>query len=325
MDDSLNNKPTYNSTGKLNNYLNKMEGLMVIAALPAYNEERSIAKLILKIKKKVDQVIVVDDGSTDATAEIAEALGATVLKHPQNLGYGAAIKTCFGAARELDADAMVILDADEQHNPDDIPLLLEKIKEGNDVVIGSRFLKDNEIPKIRKFGIGILNLAMRWAGVKVSDCQSGFRAYSKKAITEIDPQEQGMSVSSEILSQAKSKNLKISEVPIICNYDVESPSTENPFIHGLSVLLSIIRLIEFSRPLHFFGLIGLFFLGTGVGFGVWVLKSFNSTGSLPLGPTLIMTLLVLLGIFTLYTGIILHSIARLWLEKRPRDKSGHSI
>ncbi|MBW2005444.1 MAG: glycosyltransferase, partial [Deltaproteobacteria bacterium] len=274
--------------------------------------------------KKIDQVIVVDDGSSDATAEIAEALGVKVLKHPQNLGYGAAIKTCFKAARKLNADAMVILDADEQHNPDDIPFLLNKIKEGSDIVIGSRFLENSKMPTYRKFGIDILNLAMRWAGVKVSDCQSGFRAYSKKAIREIDLQEEGMSISSEILYQAKGKNLKISEVPIVCNYAVENPSSENPLVHGLTVLLSIVRLIEFSRPLQFFGLIGIPLFGAGVAFGVWVLRSFNSTGSLPLGPTLIMTLLVLLGIFTLYTGIILHSIARLWSEKKSGDKNGHS-
>jgi len=298
--------------------------MKIIAALPAYNEEHSIAKLILKIKKKVDRVIVVDDGSTDATAEIAEALGATVLRHLQNLGYGTAIKTCFKAAKELNADAMVILDADAQHNPDDITSLLDKLKEGYDIVIGSRFLGNSKIPKYRKFGIGILNLAMRWDGVKVSDCQSGFRAYSKKAITEIDLHEKGMSVSTEILSQAKNKDLKISEVPIVCNYDVENPSTENPFVHGLSILLSIIRLIEFSRPLQFFGPIGISLFGAGIGFGIWVLKSFNFTGSIPLGPTLIMVLLILLGIFTLYTGIILHSVARLWLEKKTEDKSNYS-
>ena len=297
----------------------------IVAAIPAYNEEKTIAKIILGARKKVDEVIVVDDGSIDSTAEIAEALGAKVVKHRENLGYGAAIRTCFETAKKLNVDAMVILDADGQHNPDEIPSLLEKIKEGDDVVIGSRFVeKNNKMPKYRKFGIGIINLAMRWAGVKVSDSQSGFRAYSKKAIKQIELKEKGMSVSAEILSQAKEKNLKISEVPINCNYDVEEPSTENPLVHGLSVLLSIIRLIEFSRPLQFFGIIGLSFFCGGIAFGIWALKIFNATRTLPLGLTLIMTLLVLLGIFTLYTGIILHSIARLWSEKGPENKSGHS-
>ena len=132
----------------------------IVAVIPAYNEEKTIAKIILGARKKVDEVIVVDDGSIDSTAEIAEALGAKVVKHRENLGYGAAIRTCFETAKKLNVDAMVILDADGQHNPDEIPSLLEKIKEGDDVVIGSRFVeKNNKMPKYRKFGIGIINLA----------------------------------------------------------------------------------------------------------------------------------------------------------------------
>lgn len=284
----------------------------IIAAIPAYNEEKTIAKVVLRARKKVDRVIVIDDGSADATSDIAEALGALVFKHEKNLGYGSAIKTCFGAAKKLNTDIMVILDGDGQHNPNEIPSLVKKIKEGFDVVIGSRFLKKNKIPKYRKFGINILNLAIRRAGVNVNDCQSGYRAYSKKAIEQIHLKENGMSASTEILLQAQANGLRFCEVPIGCDYGVDHPSTRNPLTHGVSVLVSILRHIEFSRPLQFFGLIGILFLGGGIVMGTWVLRNFNASGSLPFGPTCIMFLLVLLGVFTIYVGIILHAMARLW-------------
>ncbi len=288
----------------------------IIAAIPAYNEEKTIAKVVLSAKKEVDRVVVIDDGSKDATSEIAEALGAVVFGHKENLGYGAAIQTCFKAVKELNGDIMVILDGDGQHNPGEIPPLVKKIREGFDVVIGSRFLKKNTIPKYRKFGIKILNKAIRRAGVNTNDCQSGYRAYSKKAIEQIHLKENGMAASAEILLQAQVKGLKFCEVPIDCDYGVVHPSTQSPLSHGVIVLVSILRHIEFSRPMQFFGLIGILFLGGGIVMGIWVLRNFNASGSLPLGPTLIMFLLVLLGVFTMYIGIILHAMARLWSREK---------
>ena len=288
----------------------------IMAAIPVYNEEKTIAKVVLRAKKKVDRVIVIDDGSADATSDIAEALGALVFKHEKNLGYGSAIKTCFEAAKKLNTDIMVILDGDGQHDANEIPSLVRKIKEGFDVVIGSRFLKKNTIPKYRKFGINILNVVIHRAGVDVNDCQSGYRAYSKKAIEQIHLKENGMSASAEILWQVQAKGLKLCEVSIACDYSVEHPSTQNPLTQGVTVLVSILRHIEFSRPMQFFGLIGILFLGGGIVMGTWVLRSFNASGSLPLGPTLIMFLLVLLGVFTIYVGVMLHAMARLWSREK---------
>ncbi|GAH92556.1 unnamed protein product [marine sediment metagenome] len=288
---------------------------MILAALPAYNEERSIAKVIIKTKKKVDRVIVVDDGSSDATGEIGEALGATVIRHRENLGYGAAMRTAFEAARELNATTMVMLDADGQHDPKEIPLLLKKIEEGFDIVIGSRLIGKAKIPRYRRYGISILNFAMRRAYVNVTDSQSGYRAYSRKALDQIHPTEDGMSAGVEILLQARTYGLKIYEVPIKCDYSVGKPFSKNPLSHGVSVLMSILRHVELSRPLLFFGLIGIILLAAGIALGAWVLRVYTSRGFLPFGPTLLMMLLVILGIFTLYTGIILHSVARLWSKK----------
>lgn len=288
---------------------------MILAALPAYNEERSIAKVIIKTKKKVDRVIVVDDGSSDATGEIGEALGVTVIRHRENLGYGAAMRTAFEAARKLNATTMVMLDADGQHDPKEIPLLLKKIEEGFDIVIGSRLIGKAKIPRYRRYGISILNFAMRRAYVNVTDSQSGYRAYSRKALDQIHPTEDGMSAGVQILLQARTYGLKICEVPIKCDYSVGKPFSKNPLSHGVSVLMSILRHVELSRPLLFFGLIGIILLAAGIALGAWVLRVYTSRGFLPFGPTLLMMLLVILGIFTLYTGIILHSVARLWSKK----------
>lgn len=156
---------------------------LTIAAMPAYNEAHVIAEVILGCKKYVDNVIVVDDGSSDNTAEVAKSAGGYVVKHEVNKGYGAALKSCFKLAREFNADVMIIMDSDGQHNPDEIPRLLEPLKHGADLVIGSRFINGNgkNVPAYRKVGMKILDIATYLAGgILVTDSQSGFRAYGKK-------------------------------------------------------------------------------------------------------------------------------------------------
>lgn len=291
---------------------------MIVAAIPAYNVESSIAKVVLRTRQKVERVIVIDDGSIDSTGEISEALGATVIRHRKNLGYGAALRTAFKTARELNATAMVMLDADGQHDPKEIPLLLRKIEEGFDVVIGSRLSGKAKIPRYRRYGISILNFAMRRVHINVTDSQSGYRAYSRKALAHIHPTEEGMSAGVQILLQARTCGLKVCEVPIKCDYSVDKPSSVNPLSHGVGVLMSILGYIELSRPLFFFGLIGVCLLGAGMVIAAWVLRIFAASGYLPFGPTLLMILLIILAIFTLYTGIILHSVSKL-LSKKDKE------
>ena len=187
---------------------------MIIAAMPAHNEEGTIAKVVLGAKKQhVDKVVVVDDGSEDMTAEIAEALGAMAVRHEENRGYGAAIRTCFATVKELDADIMVILDSDGQHDPSYIPDFITAMKTNKaDIVIGSRFLTKNKlssIPKYRIVGMKVLNLFTRLHGTKTTDSQSGYRAYSRRAIEKIRVTNPDMGAGSEILTQAKDYNLKL--------------------------------------------------------------------------------------------------------------------
>jgi len=180
---------------------------LIVAAIPAFNEERTIAKLVLEAQKHVDVVLVCDDGSTDSTAEIAERMGADVIRHDRNLGYGAALKTLFGVARELDADVLVTLDGDGQHDPCEIPSLVEPVLEDKaDVVLGSRFLnsKENGVPRYRRWGIRLISkLTGAASNHTFLDAQSGFRVYGRKALIGLDLVENGMGSSVEILMKAK--------------------------------------------------------------------------------------------------------------------------
>jgi glycosyltransferase involved in cell wall biosynthesis len=211
--------------------------------MPALNEEKNIAKTIVGCRKFVDKVIVVDDGSTDATAEIADALGAIVIRHQENMGYGAALQTIFKIAREMNADEMVIIDSDGQHDPADIPKLLKPLNNGADLVIGSRFINGNgnNVPAYRKVGMKVLDGATNFAGgIYISDTQSGFRAYGKKAIEKIRFKDNDMFAGSEILMQIKDNDLKFEEVEIHCNYNVGDVSSQNPVSHGVKVLVQIL-------------------------------------------------------------------------------------
>ncbi|MFH1031510.1 MAG: glycosyltransferase family 2 protein [Chloroflexota bacterium] len=216
----------------------------VVVAIPSFNTERSISNVVSGALKYADRVIVIDDGSRDSTAEKAKAAGAIVVSHKVNKGYGEAIKSCLEAGRTNHADVLVIIDGDGQHNPDEIPMLVAPILDGSaDIVIGSRFTnKKINIPRYRRLGIGVINRLFNFGSrIKVSDAQSGFRAYSNRALDVISVTESGMRASIEILVKARTAGLRIKEVAISCRYGDYS-STMNPLLHGLRVAFSVIRL-----------------------------------------------------------------------------------
>lgn len=218
--------------------------MKVIAVIPAYNEEKTIAGVIAGIKKYAKHIIVIDDGSRDKTGETAKQEGVKVLRHAINIGLGGALGTGLKAAIMDDADVVITLDADGQHSPEDIPLILEPIiKNEADFVVGSRFLKKQKMPVFRKVANGFANFTtfVFW-GARSSDTQSGMRAFSKYAVKKIEILSNGMEVSSEIIKEAKQNKLRVKEVPIRAIYTDYSLSKGQGFIPGIKTFLKLIIL-----------------------------------------------------------------------------------
>ena len=292
--------------------------MKIIIGIPAFNEEKNIGSIVAKLKKKYDQVIVCDDGSSDMTQIIASSLGAIVVKHPKNLGYGATIKTIFNEAKKIDGDILVTFDADGQHQISEIDSVLKPLSENKaDIVIGSRFLgSTKDLPKYRKIGIkAITSLTNTVTGSNLSDTQSGFRAYSKKVLNEIFPTESGMGISTEILIKSLKKQMTILEVPITISYDNNSHS-QAPISHGASVIMSTIKHVAIERPLLYYGVTGLCFLIVGLIFGAWTIQIYSEQKQVITNIALVGIGGVILGTILLITGTILYSIVNVVREKR---------
>ena len=214
----------------------------VVAIIPAYNEEQALPDVISKTLKYVDKVIVVNDGSVDRTAEIALEAGAEVINHSTNLGKGEALKSGFKAIS--DDSIIITIDGDGQHNPNEIPDLIRPIiEDGVDLVNGSRYLNGPEenTPAYRRVGQKVLDIATNIsAGIKVTDSQSGFRAFSNRSKDYFRFKDTGFGIESEMLVDAAEAGLKIVEVPITVRYDLDG-STKDPITHGVGVLLNIIK------------------------------------------------------------------------------------
>jgi glycosyltransferase involved in cell wall biosynthesis len=292
--------------------------LKVIIGIPAFNEEKNIAVLIIQLKKIADKIIVCNDGSTDLTSKIAEELGATVVNHEKNLGYGAAIRSIFLKSKNLDGDILVTFDADGQHRIEDVNRVIDPIINGeSDLVIGSRFLDENEkeVPKYRKVGINVLTKITN-ATIKkqLTDSQSGFRAYSKKVLNELNPAELGMGISTEILIKASTKNFRISEVPIKIIYDGDT-STHNPISHGSSVLFSTIKYTSIEHPLKFYGIPSMIFFAIGVFFTYYSIEYYAEVGRLNTNLALVSAGSMLTAIVLFITCILLYSLVSVVREK----------
>ncbi len=216
---------------------------VIVAAIPCYNEARFIADVVRRTQQHVSTVVVVDDGSTDGTAAAAQAAGAQVIQHTTNLGPGAAARDCLQAGRDRRADILVTLDGDGQHDPDEILDVVGPILAGEaDLVIGSRFLgRYNNVAAYRRFGINVITLLYNFgARTKITDGQSCFRAYNRRALDTLRITEPGFGFSVETLVQARSAGLRIREVSISCVYHEESHSM-NPVLHGVGVALMVVK------------------------------------------------------------------------------------
>ena len=294
--------------------------MKITVGIPAYNEEKNIAKIIVSLKKVADQILVCNDGSTDSTAEIAESLGAIVINHHKNLGYGSAIRSIFLKAKEINAELLVTIDADGQHKIEDIKKVIKPVVDGQaDISIGSRFLEEGDnSPKYRKLGIKIITKVTNSSlSEKITDAQSGFRAYNNKVLQSLTPSDSGMGISTEILIKSSSLGLKIAEVPTEIQYEGET-SSQNPVSHGTEVLMSTLKYISIERPLRFYGIPSFIFFAIGFTFTFFSIQYYTEIGRLNTNLTLIAGGTLLIGVILIVTAILLYSLVSVVREGKAR-------
>ena len=293
-----------------------------LAAIPAYNEEIAIGTVVLRCRAYVDEVLVVDDGSEDRTADVARLAKAIVHTIHDNAGKGAAIQWALEYAKTHGFDAMVLLDGDGQHDPADIPELFEPILQDEaDIVIGVRQRATSKIPVYRRFGQRMLDyLTAAGSRDAVTDSQSGFRTLSRRAMESLTVDETSFSVESEMLFEAKEKGLRVAEVPIRARYDVDG-STKGPVSHGFGVVDGILRIVAVRHPLAFLGGTGVVLSALGIALGLVALANFRDYPELAIGYSFLVVIFLLSGGLAIFAGIMLNvlpsAVVRMLRRKRP--------
>lgn len=221
--------------------------MRIIAIIPALNEATRIGRVVKDALKYAQTVIVVDDGSTDGTSKAAEQAGARVIRHPENGGAGAATMTGIFAARELHADVAVTLDADEQHDPHDIPDLLAPILAGKaDIAFANRFAvvqgkPRNNIPFIRRVFNGLGNIVTFVAtGKWVADSQCGFKAFGPRALKEVNLRMRGFEFCTEIVRESAQHKWRTAQVPAKVMYSAYTLAKGQSFAMGVKTACKIL-------------------------------------------------------------------------------------
>lgn len=278
----------------------------MVVCIPAHNEEKTIAKVVIGARKLAATVLVCDDGSSDMTAEIAGALGARVIGHDRNIGKGAALSSLMDAALALDPAAIVTLDGDDQHDPEDIARVVQPVLKGEaDIAVGARPMDSDSMPRDRAFGNRVLDsVTSSRAGVKLHDTQSGFRAYSAAAAKGLNFSQEGMSIESQTLIDAAKMGLRIMEVPISVKY-AGIPQKRSRVGHLSEVLDYLITRTVIESPLLYLGVPGLLAVAIGVVAGVRVLNIFLKTHQIATGTGLLAAILVIVGIVIVATSLIM--------------------
>lgn len=287
--------------------------MLKIACIPAFNEESVIADVVKRSMNYVDEVVVYDDGSSDQTSKQARDVGASVIRHEKNQGKGAALKSLFDYVKKKNADVAITIDGDGQFLPEEIEKLIKPILQGEkDIVIGYRFDENTEMPSYRKAGNKMLDKITNMASeLPFRDTQSGFRAYSRKAIESIQFLTDGFGADSEILVDASKKGLRIGEVKVKVLYDIDTKtSTKNPVSHTGDVIASLIELVALRHPLKYLGIPGLILIIIGVVFGVSAISYFNTTRYFSIPSTLVAIGCVIIGLMLMLMSVVLFSIVR---------------
>ena len=291
-----------------------------LAVIPCYNEEATIGSVVIRAKRHVDKVLVVDDGSNGDTAKVAKEAGAVVVSHKTNRGKSAGIKTGFRYALSNGFEYVVTIDGDGQHNPDEIPVLLENLQNnGNDICIGIRYGASTEMPLWRKFGKRVLDYTTGFGnGGSVTDSQCGFRAFNKKAIRGIIPRLNGeaYSVESEQLIKAHDLGLNVETTRVMCKYKGLDTSTKNSSSHGLSVLSYVIWLVAEKRPLLFIGVPGFVMVLIGLFFGIHTLQYYNQTSVFLTSYAIVVAVFLIVGALAMFMGLVLNVLPNIIKRSR---------
>jgi hypothetical protein len=292
-----------------------LEDEVILVAIPAYNEERFIGSVVHGVRLEGFECLVIDDGSTDRTSEIAAAAGAIIERHPDNRGKSAALNSAFEVARRLGVGALVVMDGDWQHEPREIHAVLEPVQSGTaDIVSGSRFMTNGRttMPSVRGAGLRAVTFAANVAsGQRLTDSQTGFRAFSRHALEVLRFRSAGFAVEVEVGFLARLRGLRHIEVPITTRY--VDPPKRNVMGQGLQVVDGLVRLVAHYRPLLFFGVPGAVLVVAGMGVGTVVVDIYGRGRELAAGYALLAVLLISVGAAGLFAGLILHVLRGIFL------------
>jgi hypothetical protein len=291
----------------------------VLVGIPAYNSEGTIADIVREARQYCDEVLVVDDGSEDGTAQRAREAGASVVIHRRNRGYGGALKTTFREAARREIAYLITLDADGQHDPGDIPRLIDGQRStGVDVVVGSRFVTGSttRVPLVRAVGLSLVNTLTNLSLGRfrprawLRDTQSGYRLYTGDAVESLTTATDigdGMWASTDIIYHLTREQFTFTEIGTTIRYDLENTSSEGAISHGVGLVRNIFGMLEHTHPLVLVGVPGLLAVFVGTLLGMNALQ--RALGGAPsVGLTVAATLVVLLGVMLIGTATLLHTI-----------------
>lgn len=288
--------------------------MKIVVTIPAFNEEKNIREVITKIKKVMNpgeynyKVLVIDDGSKDKTAEVAKKAGAIVYSHPKNYGLADTFRTEIEKSLQLGADLIVHIDADMQYQPEEIPTLIKGIKNGCDLVLGSRFKgKIEYMPFIKRVGnIAFSKVVSQIVGFEISDAQTGFRAFTKKLAKSIPITSNHTYTQEQIIRSVRGK-FRIKEVPVyFAKRDGKSRLISNPFGYAIRAFINLIRVYRDFEPLKFFGIMGSIILSIGFILGMYLVyfQFFGNGAFRHLGLMMLDVLILSIGLQIIIFGFI---------------------
>lgn len=290
----------------------------IVITIPAYNEERTLLPVINEIKQVMKnhaynyKILVLNDGSRDATAEVARQLGAIVVSHKRNMGLAETFRSEMKECLQRKADIIVHTDADGQYHPQHIPELIEKVRSGYDLVLGSRFRgRVYGMPLLKRLGnVAFSKVLTSLTKVRITDSTTGFRAFTSEVARDINYINTFTYTQEQIIKAAK-LGFKITEIPILARKTRKSRLFSNPWEYAIKAWINIFRIYRDYEPLKFFLKTGMAFFSIGVIIGVWLVYRFITLGVVGRVPSTILSVLfMLVGIQIILFGFLADMLRR---------------